>query len=213
MKSFFHHLHLYEKSVTYNFLFFDQGTFERENAIKQFKLKNVFLFNPSGYVYSFKVFFSYLYTEYIPLLAEDWVVDMNVEKEIIYPSFLLELMYILLKVSKVYGILLRESDHFIIDDNITVKTKMGNHILYFGIMKLKYAFTNGATIYRTKNLREIGNYESEPEVSDLILKKGYKLGFTFKGRKGNKDDIFYQHVMDHIGIKTTRSSICTIPLY
>lgn len=118
MKSFFHHLHLYEKSVTYNFLFFDQGTFERENAIKQFKLKNVFLFNPSGYVYSFKVFFSYLYTEYIPLLAEDWVVDMNVEKEIIYPSFLLELMYILLKVSKVYGILLRESDHFIIDDSI-----------------------------------------------------------------------------------------------
>lgn len=90
---------------------------------------------------------------------------------------------------------------------------MGNHILYFGIMKLKYAFTNGGTIYRTKNLREIENYESEPEVSDLILKKGYKLGFTFKGRKRNKDDIFYQHVMDHIGIKTTRSSICTIPLY
>lgn len=51
------------------------------------------------------------------------------------------------------------------------------------------------------------------QVSNIFLYKGYKVGFTYKGRKGKKDDIYYQHVMDHIGFNTSRSSICSVALY
>lgn len=213
LNSLFTHIQKYEKQLYFIILYFDQGTVERYEIIKKYDIKNSFLFNPSGMELSFDTLFSYMYTEYVFILEEDWVVEKNVENEILYPSFIMESLLILSKTNKIYGVILRESDHFEIHENITVKTEMGNHILYIGVLVLKFAYTNGASIYRTKTLKELETYNGELEVARFFLNKGYKVGFTYKGKKGKRDDIFFQHIMDHIGLHTSKSSICSIPLY
>lgn len=213
LKSLYLHIKLYEQDLDYATLFFDQGTVERYEIIEIYKLKNTFLFNPCGMELSFNTLFSYVYSNFVFILEEDWVVKKDVESEILHPSFIKEAILILSKVNSIYGIILRETHHFEIYRNLTVKTTMGNHILYIGLLVRSYAYTNGASIYRTKNLKEIELYNGELKVSIIFLKKGYKIGFTYKGRKGKKDDIYYQHVMDHIGFHTSKSSICSISLY
>lgn len=213
LTALFFHIERYEKELFYNILYFDQGTGERYDIIKKYKFQNSFLFNPSGMELSFDTLFSYMYTEYVFMLEEDWVVEQNVENEIFYPSFIMESILILSKVDKIYGMILREEWPSIILENMTVKTKMGNHILYIGYLRLKYVYTNGASIYRTKSLKILDKYTGELWVSIFFLNKGYKVGFTYKGRKGKKDSIYDQHVMGHIGFNTSQSAICSIPLY
>lgn len=211
--SLFFHITRYEKDLNYNCIFFDQGTKERYKVTKEYNLQNTFFFNPSGMELSFNTLFSYIYSEYILMLEEDWVVEKNVENEIFYPSFIMESIMILSRVEEIYGVILRETHHFDIHQNLTIKTNMGYHILYVGILVSKYAYTNGASIYKTKNLKEVKTYNGEHRVSNFFLFKGYKVGFTYKGKKGKKDDILYQHVMDHIGFNTSRSSLCSLALY
>lgn len=213
LNSLYTHIQNFEKDLCYSILYFDQGTVERYDVINKFKIDNSFLFNPNGMEFSFNTLFSYMYSEYVFILEEDWLVEKNIEKEILYPSFIMESLLILSKTNKIYGVILRESDHFEIHENITVKTEMGNHILYIGVLVLKFAYTNGASIYRTKTLKELETYNGELEVARFFLNKGYKVGFTYKGKKGKRDDIFFQHIMDHIGLHTSKSSICSIPLY
>lgn len=213
LNSLFTHIQKYEKQLYFIILYFDQGTVERYDIIKKYDIKNSFLFNPSGMELSFDTLFSYIYSEYVFMLEEDWVVEKNIENEIFYPAFIMESLLILSAVDKIYGVILRETHDFEIYENLTVRTKMGNDILYIGFLWLKYAYTNGASIYRTKELKVLDRYKGEGEVSNIFLYKGYKVGFTYKGRKGKKDDIYYQHVMDHIGLNTSRSSICSVALY
>lgn len=213
LNALYQHLDLYEKDVDYNILYFDQGTTERYEIIDKYKFSNVFLFNPSGMELSFNVLYSYLYSEYVFILEEDWVVHKDVEKEIFYPSFIKESILILSQTERIYGVIIREIDNFEIMENITITTELGNHTLFIGLLKLKFAYTNGASIYKTKVLKKLKIYYGEKEVSDFFLCSGYRVGFTYKGRKGRIDDIHDQYVMDHIGFHTSKSAICSIPLY
>lgn len=213
LNSLYTHIQNFEKDLCYSILYFDQGTVERYDVINKFKIDNSFLFNPNGMEFSFNTLFSYMYSEYVFILEEDWLVEKNIEKEILYPSFIMESLLILSKVNEIYGIILRDTYNFQIYKKITIKTKMGKNILYIGILVANYVYTNGASIYKTKQLKEVEIYKGEQYVSKFFLKKGYKLGFTYKGRNGKKNDIHYQHVMDHIGFNTSRSLICSNPLY
>lgn len=57
--------------------------------INKYKFENSFLFNPSGMELSFDTLFSYIYSEYVFMLEEDWVVEKNIENEIFYPAFIM----------------------------------------------------------------------------------------------------------------------------
>lgn len=146
LNALFYHIKKYEKELIYNILYFDQGTIERYKIINKYKFENSFLFNPSGMELSFDTLFSYIYSEYVFMLEEDWVVEKNIENEIFYPAFIMESLLILSAVDKIYGVILRETHDFEIYENLTVRTKMGNDILYIGYLWLKYAYTNGASI-------------------------------------------------------------------
>lgn len=79
VNSLFHHIYIYEKNLKYNVLFFDQGTVERYLIVNKYNIDNSFFLNPSGMDLSFNILFSCIYSKYVFLVEEDWVVDNNVE--------------------------------------------------------------------------------------------------------------------------------------
>lgn len=170
--------------------------------------------NPSSYSLSFNILFSYLHTKYLFILEEDWEVKKNIERTIFYPPFITESMLILDKYEKVYGILLREIRDIEVNYAVEIKTKMGIHILYVTLnTEKRYAFTNGASIYRCSDLIKLKRYTSECEVSKYFKERNYKLGFTYKGRSGKKNSSYQQSVMLHAGKKSTKSGLCNLLLY
>lgn len=208
------HLKLYDNNLRYNYLYVDQGTIQREEIIYTFNLHNVVLMNPMGYALSFNVIFSYLYTKYILFLEEDWEIVNDIEKYLFHPSFIKESIKLLDKVKVVYGILLRESPNINVDYSLIINTSMGKHILFvLNPPKKRYNFINGASIYRTKDLKRLNYYISEWLTSEFFRKNDYKLGFTYKGLKGDKNSTEKQYVMRHIGMNSTRNGICNIWLY
>lgn len=208
------HIQNYEESLLYTILFIDQGTKQRYKLIKQYNIFNSFLMNPSKYSYSFNLIFSYLYTKYLFILEEDWNVIEDIEKKIYHPSFIEESILILDYNKQIYGILLRELRDIHVNYSLNVRTTMGKHLVHILCnMKERYSFTNGACIYRCANLAKVKIYKSEGEVSNYFKEKNYKLGFTYKGRKGKYNSSREQSVMIHIGKNSTKSGLCNISLY
>lgn len=58
-----------------------------------YNITNIFFLNPSGYPYSFKLLFSYLYTQYVLILEEDWLIVKDIEQNIIISNFHIGYVY------------------------------------------------------------------------------------------------------------------------
>lgn len=208
------HLLMYEKKLTYNFLYIDQGTKQRKQIIKQFNFHNVVLMNPIGYSLSFNIIFSYLYTKYVLFLEEDWETVYNIEKYILHPSFIMESIELLDKVKVIYGIILRELRDIEVSYSLSINTIMGRHTLYvLRIPKNRNTFTNGPCIYRTKELKRLKYYVNEYLTSQYFKGINYILGFTYKGLYGGENSTNIQYVMKHIGKNSTKHGLCNIWLY
>lgn len=214
LTAFSNHLNLYENDLIYNIIYLDQGTTQRVIISLNFKIRNIIFMNPSGYTLSFNIVFSYLYTKYILLLEEDWEVVEDIEKLIFHPSFITESILILDLIKIVYGILLRNINDIYVNCTLNVSTKMGKHVLYIlQPQKNRYSFTNGASIYRSSDLKHIKYYINELTTSQYFRKNKYRMGFTYKGIKGRINSSNTQFVMKHIGKKTSRNGICNKWLY
>lgn len=214
LTAFFNHLLVYENKLNYNIMYVDQGTLQRYLVSVKFKLLNTIYMNPIGYSSSFNIVFSYLYTKYILFLEEDWEVVKHIEKYIFYPSFITESIKILDIVEVVYGILLRNIADIYVNCSLNVVTNMGKHLLYvLKPQKNRFTYTNGASIYRTSNLKHIKEYKNEYSVSQYFKINNYKMGFTYKGIKGCNNCTNTQYVMKHIGKNSSRKGRCNIWLY
>lgn len=214
VNAFYKHLYLYEKNLKYNTVYIDQGTIQRNFIVEKFHILNRVYMNPIGYELSFNVIFSYLYTKYILLLEEDWEVVKDIEKQILYPSFIAESIYILDIIKLIYGILLRNIPDINVNYSINVVTSMGKHLLnVLKPQKNRFTFTNGASIYRSSDIKHLKYYINEYSTSQYFKHNNYKMGFTYKGLKGLINSSNSQFVMKHIGKKTTRNGICNIWLY
>lgn len=89
------HIKLYEKDISSTIIHFDQGTPERDFFINKYNIYNYFLMNPSGYAYSFQLLFSYVYTDFILVYEEDWVVIDQIEKKLKHKDFIYKSMKLL----------------------------------------------------------------------------------------------------------------------
>lgn len=212
--SFTKHILKYEKRLKYNIIYLDQGTKQRLYIKFTYKILNTVFMNAVGYALSFNIIFSYLYTKYVLLLEEDWKVVNNIEKLIIHPSFIKESILILDKIKIIYGILLRETKDVYVNFSVNVTTVMGKHILHIiQPPKNRNTFTNGASIYRTLDLKHLKNYESEYSASQFFRKNKYRMGFTYKGLNGKINSSHTQYVMKHIGLNSTSKGLCNVWLY
>lgn len=208
------HLLLYENNLKYNVIYVDQGTSQRDLIVAKYKIQNLVFMNPIGYSLSFNLIFSYLYTKYILFLEEDWEVVKDIEKHIFHPSFITESIQILEIVKDVYGILLRDISDIKVNFTLNIVTRMGKHLLnVLQPPKNRYSFTNGASVYRTFDLKRIKIYINEYLTSLFFRNNNYKMGFTYKGLKGFSNSSNKQFVMKHIGKNSTRKGNCNMWLY
>lgn len=105
--SFFYHVKNYEKRILVNFHFIDSGTNNRNYFVKYYKIENSFFMNPNDPEFSYRLFWSYLHSEFVLFLEDDRPFINNIEKHIIYPNYLEEAILILKRTNIVKGIILK----------------------------------------------------------------------------------------------------------
>lgn len=209
ISSIVNHIKLYENNLHFTFIILDQGTPYREYVVNKYNIKNVFYMNPSGYSYSFKILFTYLYTNYVLLLEEDWIVIKNIEKLIRYSNFIYTSMLILSNTKVIYGLYMREHQ-------IGYSTKRMDqrlNITYYEVYKpwKGCCYTNGASLYKSKYLKKMGYGKTERNTVDQCIKLNYHIGYINWEYLKTPNSITYP--FKHIGVKSTKIGLCNISLF
>lgn len=203
------HIKKYENDIYVKFINFDQGTPNREVVYNTYNIRNVFYMNPFGYAYSFKLLFSYLFSQYVLLLEEDWMVINNIEEKIKYKNFLYISMYVLSKSKSIYGLYLRPHPN----GNRTKKFNNRFKITYYEIYQpwRGFCYTNGASIYTSKYLKKMDYKSSEFQTARRCMNLNYRIGYIYWEYFKSKNGLNYPFT--HIGLKSTKIGICNISLY
>lgn len=208
ISSIYNHIKKYENDIYVTFINFDQGTPNREVMYKTYNIRNVFYMNPFGYTYSFTLLFSYLYSQYILLLEEDWIVINNIEEKIKYRNFLYISMYVLSKSKSIYGLYLRQHNY----GNKTKRVDNRFSIIYYEIHQpWIYCYTNGASIYKSKYLKRMDYKSSESQTARRCMNLNYHIGYIYWEYIKSTSGLNYPFA--HIGLKSTKTGICNISLY
>lgn len=208
IKRIYNHIIYYEKYIFVTYIHFDQGTPGIDGVIIQTK-DNIFYCNPSGYSFSFTLLFSYLYTEYVILLEEDWLVIKNIEKIIKHSNFIYTSMKLLSNTNLIYGLYLRQHPK-----GYSIKRFDRNlNITYYEVIKpwSGFCFTNGASIYKSKNIKRMNYKSSEYQTARTCMKLKYHIGYAIWRYKNSNGGIEYP--FEHIGLKSTKTGVCNISTY
>lgn len=209
ISSIYHHFKYYEKNVNSNFIHFDQGTPNREIFSNKYSINNAFYMNPNGYPYSFKILFSYLYSQFVLLLEEDWIIIHNIENKIKYNSFLYLSMKLLLNTNLIYGLYLRKHPKGLSTKRIYKEYNVTYYEVYEPWMGCCY--TNGASIYNSKYLKKMSYKESEFLTTLQCIKFDFHIGYIYWEYIDSCNGIEYPFM--HIGKRSTRKGMCNISLY
>lgn len=165
--------------------------------------------NPYGYTYSFKILFSYLYSQFVLLLEEDWMVINNIENKIEYKNFLYISMNVLSNSNFIYGLYLRPHPY----GNSTKRIDNRYKITYYEVYKpwSGFCYTNGASIYKTNFLKIMDYKTSEFQTARRCMNLNYHIGYIFWKFKKSKNG--YNYPFLHIGLRSTKDGKCNISLY
>lgn len=207
LSSLIMHFRIFDKNIAYTIIFIDQGTRERYKVIELYKIKNGFFVNPSSYMYSFNLLFSYLYLDYIFLLEEDWKLSADYSLTT-NRNFFEYCILSLSEAANIYGITLR---NMVIKNGsyITIKIKKKKMIMTKLIHPFQNRnFLNGPTIYKKNQLKALNIYISEYRIGLFYLNRNVYLAFIYDKHDKNKGIKFY-----HIGKNSTKLGICNIYLY
>lgn len=205
------------ETINFHIILFDQGTIElRSNSyIKRRNIYNTFYMNPSGYIFSYNVIFSFLYSKYALLIDDDRPVRKNIEKYLTHTNFIATSINIMDKYREIYGIILRSSG----DGKVNCHNEIIHHRnLGFCIIKeahIGYYYTNGASIYRTNELKRVEIYSGEYEVAKFFSSTKYRMAYILINDICNTTSNKCNYVIDHIGKNSSlkNRNICSIPLY
>lgn len=180
----------------------DCGTSERSTYVEIYRIKNTFYMNPNNPEYTYNMFWSYLYGEFVLFLEDDRPFINNIEHNIIHSNFIEESILILRKNNNVKGITFKE-DYYgnVITKNI--KTHLGVHKLCIVTNPLgNYYYVNGPSVQNVRYLLKVNNFFSEIYMARLFMSLKWYTGFTYKGLKCNNNNSFTalcQGVSIHLG--------------
>lgn len=203
------HLIQYEENISNTFINIDQGTIEREQLFNYYELNNIFFLNPSGYSFSFQILFSFLYSTYILLLEEDWIVKKNIEKKLKFQNFLYISILTLSQTDCIYGLYLRHHPKGKAFKRVNKKINLSYLEVY--LPWKGFCYTNGVSIYKTKYLKRMQYKRSEYQMAQECMKRNFHIGLINWELKKSKKVI--QYVFEHIGLVSTRVGLCNISLY
>lgn len=202
------HINKYENNLYISFISIDQGTLNREIIFEKYKVSNNFFLNPKGYAYSFSILFSYLYMKYVLILEEDWLIVDNVVKNLIFSNFLYTSLNLLSDANNIYGLYLRQH----IKGKSIKKINKKLNITYFEVIQpFSHAcYTNGASIYKTKNLIIMDYGVNETMTQRKCTELKFHIGFIYWKFKNDK---YTDYIFRHIGYKSTGNGLCRIAQY
>lgn len=208
LSSIYNHIKKYENNIETTFVNIDQGTPEIDLVLHK-QNENIFHLNPTGYVYSFKLLFSILHTKYLLILEEDWAIINNIENIIKCKDFLYISMKVLENSNVVYGLYLRQ--HPII--NSTLRLDKCLNVKYYEVTTpwSGFCYTNGASLYKTKNLKIMTYMRSEYQTARRCMMLHFHIGYILWEYKNSNQGLLY--IFDHIGQKSTKLGICNVSLY
>lgn len=219
LTNFFCHMKYYEPNVIFNFYFIDSGTSNRKYYVKYYNIKNYFYMNPTNPEFTYNMFWSYLYGDFVLFLEDDRPFIRNIERKIIYSNFIEESILVLKQNEYVKGITFKKD----VSLNVTtmnIKTYLGYHLLCI-IQKpiWQYYYSNGPSVYNTKFLLKTGDFISENIMALKFMRLKWYTGFTYKGIKCKSQNILStkcQGISIHLGVgySTKRQkNICKNYLY
>lgn len=216
INSIINHMTIYE-SILYHIILFDQGTIEVYNNyfIKNKHIFNIFYMNPNGYIYTYNIIFSYLYSKYVLLIDDDRPIRVNIEKYLQYSNFLSVSMNIMDSIKDIYGVILKREG----DGNVTCFKKKfkSKTIRYCKVEKafVGYYFSNGASIYRTSELKRVKEYLAENIVARFFSNTKYRMAYLLLNDTCNSVSNKCNFIIDHIGKNSSlrNKNICTVFLY
>lgn len=205
------------ESISNHILLFDQGTPEFYNNyyFKNNQIYNSFFMNPSGYIYTYNIIFSFLYSKYVLLIDDDRPIRNNIEKYLQYTNFISISLSVMDKNKDIYGIILKsEGDGIVKCRNSKINNK---EIRYCIVEKafIGYYYSNGASVYRAKELKRVKEYLGEYIVARFFSKTKLRMAYLLLNNKCNHKSNRCNFVIDHIGKNSSlrNKNICRIYLY
>lgn len=204
----YNHIKKYEKKIESTLVNIDQGTPDIDLILHE-RNKNVFYLNPSRYVYSFKLLFSILYTNYLLILEEDWVLLDNIQNKLKITNFLYISMKVLQNSKMIYGLYLRYHPK----GNSTLRFDKHLNVKYYEVTEpyKGFCYTNGASIYKAKYLKIMTYMGSEFQTARRCMKLKFHIGYILWEFKNSSQGLFY--IFKHTGKRSTRMGICNLSLY
>lgn len=207
---------IYE-SISYHIVLYDQGTVElhSELFINNKHIYNIFYMNPNGYIYTYNIIFSYLYSKYVLLIDDDRPVRNNIEKDLKYTNFFSISLSVMDKNKDIYGIILKSEG----DGNITCYNNIINsHTIRFCKVEkgyIGYYYSNGASIYRTNELKKVKEYLGERYVAQYFGGTKYRMAYLLLNKMCKYRSNRCHFLFDHIGRNSTlqNRNICSIYMY
>lgn len=215
INSIVNHMKNYE-SLSYHILLFDQGTVEVYNSfnIRDKEIYNIFYMNPNGYTYTYNLIFSHLYSKYALLIDDDRPIRENIEKYLKFTNFISISLSIMDENEDIYGIILKsEGDG---------KVKCYNHSIYHKTIRYckverafyGYYYSNGASVYRTNELKRVEIYTEEADLANYFGRTKYRMAYLLLNNECKNVSNLCNYVIDHIGVNSTLvNNICNIYLY
>jgi hypothetical protein len=182
LKQLFLFLKTVEVSLTYEIIWIDQATRDRENFTQKYHFdKKFFYASPVGYPVSFRLAFNQCNHPYLFLLEEDWLVEnMSI------PWLSLSMDLLAHAPEAIYAILLRsEPMHRLIGRPLVPSCLIPSGSVW-SVAPHGFHFTNGACVYRMSSIRRILDrypYTNEIMFSYHAGRMGYCLSFWTDGTK------------------------------
>lgn len=203
--------------ISYHILLFDQGTPEFYNNyyFKTNLIYNTFFMNPNGYIFTYNIIYSFLYSEYVLLIDDDRPIRNNIEKYLKYTNFISISLSVMDKNKDIYGIILKsEGDGIVKCHNNRINKQK---IRYCTVEKAfkGYYYSNGASVYRTNELKRVKEYLGEYIVARFFSKTKYRMAYLLLNNKCIYKSNRCNFVIDHIGKNSSlrNRNICSIYLY